>query len=148
MSEENDKCIQVENCNNQVIHKKEKESKSELFTYDYVFDEQTSQERLYSSLADSLFKKFFDGRHVSIITYGQSGSGKTYTLGSKYSEESSSSLGIVPRFLRDLFLKTKDVQQVDQQLVHMSFLEIHNESLKDLFDNSKKKKSSFSRKKC
>ena len=24
LSEENDKCIQVENCNNQVIHKKEK----------------------------------------------------------------------------------------------------------------------------
>ncbi len=122
-----DNGFRVDDGNREVFFEKEH------FTADFVFGEQIKQECLYNSLRESLFKSFYDEKNFSIITYGQSGSGKTYTLGANLNA-TNDSLGIIPRFLKDLFVKSKN----SQFYAEMSFLEIHDEKIKDLFDNSNK----------
>lgn len=51
-----------------------------LFVFDRVFSEQTDQTGIWDYLADSV-GSFVQGYNVSILAYGQSGAGKSYTMG-------------------------------------------------------------------
>jgi len=51
-----------------------------LFVIDRVFGENISQEGVWDYLYDSV-NSFVQGYNVSILAYGQSGSGKSYTMG-------------------------------------------------------------------
>jgi hypothetical protein len=51
-----------------------------IFIFDRVFDEETTQPRIWEYLQDSV-DSFLQGYNVSILAYGQSGSGKSYTMG-------------------------------------------------------------------
>ncbi|KAL8653560.1 MAG: hypothetical protein Q9226_003805 [Calogaya cf. arnoldii] len=75
-----------------------------LFLFDQVFGEDTQQEKVWDYLHDSV-DAFIQGFNVSVLAYGQSGSGKSYTMGtSGPAEQSDSNLkGIVPRAAAALF---------------------------------------------
>lgn len=51
-----------------------------LFVFDRVFSEETSQEGLWDYLVEST-NAFVQGYNVSMLAYGQSGAGKSYTMG-------------------------------------------------------------------
>jgi Kinesin motor domain len=51
-----------------------------LFVFDRVFPESTDQEGVWEYLSDSV-SSFLQGYNVSILAYGQSGAGKSYTMG-------------------------------------------------------------------
>ena len=51
-----------------------------LFVFDRVFPETTDQEGIWEYLSDSV-NSFTQGYNVSILAYGQSGAGKSYTMG-------------------------------------------------------------------
>jgi len=73
------------------------------------------------------------GYNCTIFAYGQTGTGKTYTMSGDMSETLgilSDSAGIIPRVLRSLFNKL----QVDggENCVKVSFIELYNEELRDL----------------
>lgn len=51
-----------------------------LFVFDKVFGEDVYQEGVWEYLNDSV-NSFVQGYNVSILAYGQSGSGKSYTMG-------------------------------------------------------------------
>ena len=51
------------------------------FTFDHVFATSASQEEIYQNQVSSLVDKFLDGYHVTIMAYGQTSSGKSYTMG-------------------------------------------------------------------
>ena len=75
-----------------------------LFVFDRVFDESATQENIWDYLSDSV-SSFVKGYNVSILAYGQSGAGKSYTMGTsgpgeQYDEEL---MGIVPRAAQALF---------------------------------------------
>lgn len=76
----------------------------EHYTFDRVFDEQTSQEGVWDYLSDSV-SSFVKGYNVSILAYGQSGAGKSYTMGTSGPQEQSDPeiKGIVPRAAQALF---------------------------------------------
>lgn len=77
-----------------------------LFIFDRVFDEDTTQENVWDYLSDSV-SSFAKGYNVSILAYGQSGAGKSYTMGTSGPEDQHdpSIMGIVPRAARALFEK-------------------------------------------
>ena len=50
------------------------------FAYDHVFDPNTSQAQLYSSLGPRVIEQLSNGFNASVFAYGQTGSGKTYTM--------------------------------------------------------------------
>ena len=77
-----------------------------LFVFDRVFDEDTTQEGVWEYLHDSV-NSFVQGYNVSILAYGQSGAGKSFTMGtSGPAEQSDQTLrGIIPRAAAHLFEK-------------------------------------------
>ncbi|KAL8672814.1 MAG: hypothetical protein Q9168_002751 [Polycauliona sp. 1 TL-2023] len=69
-----------------------------LFIFDRVFGEDAEQEPVWDYLHDSV-DAFIQGFNVSVLAYGQSGSGKSYTMGTSGPAEQS----IVPRAAAALF---------------------------------------------
>ncbi len=51
-----------------------------LFVFDRVFPETVDQDGIWEYLNDSV-NSFIQGYNVSILAYGQSGAGKSYTMG-------------------------------------------------------------------
>jgi hypothetical protein len=51
-----------------------------LFIFDRVFGEDVHQEGVWDYLCDSV-DSFVQGYNVSVLAYGQSGAGKSYTMG-------------------------------------------------------------------
>ena len=51
-----------------------------MFIFDRVFGEETTQQSVWEYLQESV-DSFLQGYNVSILAYGQSGSGKSYTMG-------------------------------------------------------------------
>ncbi|KAI7517258.1 hypothetical protein KC331_g21796, partial [Hortaea werneckii] len=77
-----------------------------LFVFDRVFNESTKQDAVWEYLSDSV-SSFVKGYNVSILAYGQSGAGKSYTMGTSGPEDQydPNIMGIVPRAARALFEK-------------------------------------------
>ncbi|RMZ77447.1 hypothetical protein DV738_g4437, partial [Chaetothyriales sp. CBS 135597] len=75
-----------------------------LFFFDHVFDQSVSQKGVWDYLHDSV-DSFLQGYNVSILAYGQSGSGKSYTMGTSGPSEQrdGSRMGVIPRAAQHLF---------------------------------------------
>ncbi|OGM48877.1 kinesin family protein [Aspergillus bombycis] len=75
-----------------------------LFVFDRVFPETVDQAGIWDYLNDSV-TSFLQGYNVSILAYGQSGAGKSYTMGTSGPNEQTSSqgMGIIPRAAQYLF---------------------------------------------
>ena len=61
-----------------------------FFTFDKVFGEDIQQEGVWGYIRDSV-DSFMQGYNVSVLAYGQSGSGKSFTMGTSAGGEQSSS---------------------------------------------------------
>jgi kinesin family member 11 len=83
------------------------------------------------------------GYNCTIFAYGQTGTGKTYTMSGDMSDTLgllSDSAGIIPRVLHHLFNKLEG--DATESSVKCSFIELYNEELRDLLsldDNAKLK---------
>lgn len=75
-----------------------------LFVFDRVFGETIDQAGVWEYLSDSV-NSFVQGYNVSILAYGQSGAGKSYTMGTSGPTQQSdpNAMGVVPRAARFLF---------------------------------------------
>ncbi|KAM1116714.1 hypothetical protein TB2_007080 [Malus domestica] len=114
------------------------------FSFDSVFDSKSGQEDVFQMVGVPVVENALAGYNTSILSYGQSGSGKTYTLWGPPSamvEDASpgSCQGIVPRIFQMLFSEIQREQENSEgkQLNYQfrcSFLEIYNEQIGDLLD--------------
>lgn len=59
-----------------------------VFVFDRVFSEEVQQDGIWEYLADSV-NSFIQGYNVSLLAYGQSGAGKSYTMGTAGPGETS-----------------------------------------------------------
>lgn len=116
------------------------------YTFDQVFGAESDQDLVFNTTAKNYIEEMLHGYNCTIFAYGQTGTGKTYTmsgdlniLGDVNSKDKillGEHAGIIPRVLVDLF------QRLDKEnaeyTVKISFLELYNERLKDLLasDNS------------
>ncbi|KAI8376166.1 P-loop containing nucleoside triphosphate hydrolase protein [Radiomyces spectabilis] len=75
------------------------------FTFDYVFGPDSRQSEIFSVLGQRLIQKFVQGYNVTILAYGQTSSGKTYTMGTAQhtGQFDMENEGIVPRAVALLF---------------------------------------------
>ncbi|NXK15598.1 CTK2 protein, partial [Herpetotheres cachinnans] len=73
-----------------------------------------------------------DGYHVCIFAYGQTGSGKTYTMEGPDALDPETR-GMIPRAVRQVFQGAQELAEKGWEYgFTASFLEIYNESLRDL----------------
>ena len=90
---------------------------------------------VYKSVVTPLIKQVLEGYNCTVFAYGQTGTGKTYTMEGlgeiRGAWENDPNTGIIPRALSDLFdgLRTSDATEYS---VRVSFLELYNEELFDL----------------
>ena len=104
------------------------------FSFDYVYPETADQKQVYSTTARHSVLSTLAGYNASIIAYGQTSAGKTYTMeGVRFSEQQqhagdSASAGIIPRAIKSIFSCIKQ----SESTVMVSHLEIYNEELRDV----------------
>lgn len=129
---------------------------SRSFFFDQVFSPEARQEDVYRTVVRPLIDQVLLGFNCTVFAYGQTGTGKTYTMEGRRSDEHLSwekdpHCGIIPRAISQLFDTLQD--QDNEFTVRVSFLELYNEDAYDLlspiddasklkiFDDSHKKGS-------
>ena len=108
-------------------------SMTQPFVFDRIFSTEASQEQVYQEVAD-LVQSALDGYRVCIMSYGQSGSGKTFTMTG--SHQVSELRGIIPRTVADIITQSETMiaNGWEEILVSVSILELYNEELRDLLE--------------
>ncbi|NWY11954.1 KIF9 protein, partial [Aphelocoma coerulescens] len=89
----------------------------------------TSQKMVYETVAKDLVAKALQGYNGTIMCYGQTGAGKTYTMTGVTSDYRRR--GIIPRAIHQIFKAAAEFLNV-MVTVRISYLEIYNETLFDL----------------
>lgn len=105
-----------------------------FFTFDKTFGEGSSTLDVYNDTAKNIVSSVMNGLNGTIFAYGQTSSGKTYTMqGSGTIAEGSTGNGggIVHMAARDIFNHIMSKQD-RLFVVQASFLEIYNEEVRDL----------------
>jgi kinesin family protein 6/9 len=103
------------------------------FEFNHVFDENSSQEDIYTRVVSNKVQEAIDGVNSTIFAYGQTGSGKTY---STFGGETFRNRGIIPRMISQVF---SDIVVARENFrIQIAFTEIYNESVYDLLDPQKK----------
>lgn len=113
------------------------------FTFDSVFDWNSSQEDLYMKMVHPLIESVLNGFNATIFAYGQTGTGKTYTMegvrDDKLPSVDQKNRGIIPRTFEQIF-ETIEQSNNKQYLVFSSYLEIYQEEVRDLLEAKPKGK--------
>ncbi|KAJ0906744.1 putative minus-end-directed kinesin ATPase [Helianthus annuus] len=100
------------------------ENKRKLYNFDMVLHPGSTQDEVFSEI-EPVIKSALDGYNVCILAYGQTGTGKTFTM-----EGNPDSPGVVPRTIEALFKQAADSNHT--YLFSFSMLEIYLGQLKDL----------------
>ncbi|KAM5334055.1 kinesin-like protein KIF21A isoform 4-T4 [Glossophaga mutica] len=120
--------------------------KDKAFTFDYVFDIDSQQEQIYTQCIEKLIEGCFEGYNATVFAYGQTGAGKTYTMGTGFDvniiEEEQ---GIISRAVKHLFKSIEEKKHTAMKnglpppdfKVNAQFLELYNEEVLDLFDTTR-----------
>ena len=102
-----------------------------IFKYDKIFTSESQQNQIYENVGKRIVGDVMEGYNGTIFAYGQSGSGKTYTM---YGPDIYDDIykGIIPRIVEDIFnYVEKADDNVDFQF-KLSVLEIYKEVMYDL----------------
>ncbi|RXI07511.1 hypothetical protein DVH24_005284 [Malus domestica] len=100
---------------------------SESYRFDEVFTETASQNRVYQVVAKPVVESVLSGYNGTVMAYGQTGTGKTYTVGSLGNDDASER-GIMVRALEDILSTTSTAFDS----VEVSYLQLYMESIQDL----------------
>ncbi|KAM5236473.1 kinesin-like protein KIF11 [Ctenodactylus gundi] len=115
-------------------------SSRKTYTFDMVFGASTKQIDVYRSVVCPILDEVIMGYNCTIFAYGQTGTGKTFTMEGErspnetYTWEEDPLAGIIPRTLHQIFEKLTD--NGTEFSVKVSLLEIYNEELFDLLNPS------------
>lgn len=107
------------------------------FDFDAVFPSDTTQSQLYQvALGDAIENNIFRGYNMTVLAYGQSGSGKTNTMYHETSGSLQPNDGIVRRAISDLFRYQQSYQSDFKVTIAMNCLELMNGEFCDLLSDS------------
>ncbi len=106
------------------------------FTFDHTYDWRATQQLIFNQTALPILESIMEGYNGTIFAYGQTGTGKTYTMEGNDNETDK---GIIPRSIDWIFNNIKNYP-AQQFLVRVSFVEIYNEEVRDLLSKVKRQK--------
>ncbi|XP_008550401.1 uncharacterized protein LOC103573205 isoform X1 [Microplitis demolitor] len=109
------------------------------YSFDYCFDSSdptadnyASQEKIYDTLGNSVIDALFIGYNSCVVAYGQSASGKTFTMMGVKDDP-----GLIPRICSGLFTRAAEEIENGRKLhIFVSYLEVYNERVRDLLEPS------------
>ncbi|KAL4559376.1 hypothetical protein LXL04_031514 [Taraxacum kok-saghyz] len=97
------------------------------FTFDASFPDSSSQVEVYSTSTSELVEAVLQGRNGSVFCYGATGAGKTFTM-----LGTAENPGVMVLAIKDLFYKVRQRSYDGNHVVHLSYLEVYNETVRDL----------------
>ncbi|CDS02291.1 hypothetical protein, partial [Sporisorium scitamineum] len=121
--------------------------KRQAFSFDRVFSPADGQKEIFT-VAEPLIDRFIEGYNVTILAYGQTSSGKSYTMGTSAGDDvdyeglvagrsADPQMGIIPRAVARIFAAMRNNKSSGTQYsAKVSFIEIYNEDLIDLLGDA------------
>ena len=102
------------------------------FSFDKVYSPNSITQNIYKDMCKDVTKSVLNGFNCSIFMYGQTTSGKTFTM-----LGSPNSPGILPCSLRDVFryIENNENENINFN-VYCSYIEIYNENIHDLLTDA------------
>ncbi|GLU02436.1 hypothetical protein SLE2022_196870 [Rubroshorea leprosula] len=103
------------------------------FLFDKVFGPTSQQKHLYDIAVSPIVNEVLEGYNCTIFAYGQTGTGKTYTMeggARKKNGEFPSDAGVIPRAVKEIF-DILEAQHAEYSM-KVTFLELYNEEITDL----------------
>lgn len=104
-----------------------KRVKDQTFGFDRIFDENATQAEVYESSTKPLLDSVFDGYNATVFAYGATGCGKTHTITGTVQQP-----GIIFMAMQDLFERIAETNADKVTEISLSYLEIYNETIRDL----------------
>uniref|UniRef100_A0A803P806 Kinesin-like protein n=1 Tax=Cannabis sativa TaxID=3483 RepID=A0A803P806_CANSA len=98
-----------------------------------VFGPKSQQRSIYDQAISPIVNEVLEGFNCTVFAYGQTGTGKTYTMEGGIKNKGgdlSAEAGVIPRAVRQIF-ETLEAQNADYS-VKVTFLELYNEDITDL----------------
>ncbi|XP_026671284.1 kinesin-like protein Klp61F [Ceratina calcarata] len=127
--------------NNEVVVREKPHDKiAKKFTFNKVFGPNSKQTEVYNAVVSPLLEEVLGGYNCTVFAYGQTGTGKTFTMEGTDTDPSvhwqtDTNAGIIPRALSHLFDELR-VLAVESYFVRVSFLELYNEEIFDLLSSN------------
>lgn len=103
------------------------------FVFDKVFGPNSQQKELYDQAVSPIVYEVLEGYNCTIFAYGQTGTGKTYTMEGgaiKKNGEFPTDAGVIPRAVKQIF-DILEAQSAEYSM-KVTFLELYNEEITDL----------------
>uniref|UniRef100_A0A6B2KX12 Kinesin motor domain-containing protein n=1 Tax=Arcella intermedia TaxID=1963864 RepID=A0A6B2KX12_9EUKA len=124
-----------------ILQSKTNKSITKSFFFDSVYGPKASQKEIYTGTILPIVEEVLEGYNCTIFAYGQTGTGKTYTMeGPKEvdpkSIRTSTEAGIITRSINTIFERLS--RCTDEYSVKVSHLEVYNEELCDLLNPDNK----------
>ena len=107
------------------------------FKFNGLLDMKATQEEVFDTVAKPSIQNALNGFNSTIFAYGQTGSGKTFTItggAERYVDR-----GIIPRAMSFMFSEIQKNSERKTQ-IHVSYMELYNETGYDLLDDSQESK--------
>lgn len=108
-----------------------------VFTFDSVYDWNSKQIDLYDETFRPLVDSVLLGFNGTIFAYGQTGTGKTYTMEGVRNDPERR--GVIPNSFEHIFTHISRSQN-QQYLVRASYLEIYQEEIRDLLSKDQSRR--------
>ncbi|KAF6173958.1 hypothetical protein GIB67_039909 [Kingdonia uniflora] len=102
------------------------DSSKKQFKFDHFFGPQDSQEAVFAKTSP-VVTSVLDGFNVCIFAYGQTGTGKTFTMQGTHENR-----GVNYRTLEEVFRMTNERSTTLRYELFVSMLEVYNEKIRDL----------------
>ena len=115
-----------------IDNQKAKTTKEQQFHFDMVFDKKTTQKEVYEKSTKFLITGIIDGFNATVLAYGATGSGKTYSMLGTQKEP-----GLMQRSVIDIFQLIKKQKNNNEFKIKLSYIEVYNENIHDLLGNEK-----------
>uniref|UniRef100_A0A7S1PN90 Kinesin motor domain-containing protein n=1 Tax=Neobodo designis TaxID=312471 RepID=A0A7S1PN90_NEODS len=111
------------------------------FNFDHVYDGPSAHNHeIYLKVGRPVIENIFQGFWGTLLVYGQTGTGKSYTM----CNFDKGNEGIIPGAMQDIFAKAaEDTERV--YTVKFSFIQIYLDKLQDLFNPTRKEELKINR---
>ncbi|KOS36673.1 hypothetical protein ACN38_g12566 [Penicillium nordicum] len=116
------------------------EGEEYAFQFNGVYDADVSQQELFDAEVSPTIKHLLNGFDVTLFAYGVTGTGKTHTMrGGK----TLADRGVIPRLLSGIYRRSRKIEKDSEGettvQVALSYYEIYNDKVYDLFEPPEKR---------
>ncbi|KAL3715904.1 hypothetical protein ACJRO7_007632 [Eucalyptus globulus] len=127
----------IERIDDEAFNLKDEKEGEMKFSFDKVFYDDSKQDDVYSFLARPIVRDVVNAINGTIITYGQTGAGKTYSMeGPSILECDDAKKGLLARVVAGIFREISSADSI-KYTIKLSMVEIYMEKVRDLLDLSK-----------